>query len=62
MKLIKVAGRKEALGRPLLYVATQDFLKHFGLAHLNEIPLIKDMSKDVQQSDDETEPDMPFNG
>jgi segregation and condensation protein B len=50
-KLIKVTGRKEALGKPLLYGTTQDFLKHFGLAHLSELPLIEDMHKDVQQPD-----------
>ncbi len=37
-KLIKVSGRKEALGKPLLYGTTQDFLKHLGLAHLSELP------------------------
>ncbi|MDR1952012.1 MAG: SMC-Scp complex subunit ScpB [Elusimicrobiota bacterium] len=39
-KLIKIVGRKEALGRPLLYGTTQEFLKHFGLAHLSDLPLI----------------------
>lgn len=61
-KLVKVAGRKEALGKPLLYDTTQDFLKHFGLAHLSELPLIEDMPKDVQQSDNEPEPELPFDG
>ncbi|BAG13784.1 segregation and condensation protein subunit B [Candidatus Endomicrobiellum trichonymphae] len=61
-KLVKVAGRKEALGKPLLYGTTQDFLKHFGLAHLSELPLIEDMPKDVQQSDNEPEPELPFDG
>ncbi|BAV58855.1 SMC-Scp complex subunit ScpB [Candidatus Endomicrobiellum trichonymphae] len=61
-KLVKVAGRKEALGKPLLYDTTQDFLKHLGLAHLSELPLIEDMPKDVQQSDNEPEPELPFDG
>ncbi|MDR2772504.1 MAG: SMC-Scp complex subunit ScpB [Elusimicrobiota bacterium] len=39
-KLIKIVGRKESLGRPLLYGTTQEFLKHFGLAHLSDMPLI----------------------
>jgi len=59
-KLIKITGRKEALGRPLLYGTTQDFLKHFGLAHLSELPLIEDMPKEVQQTDNAPEPELPF--
>jgi segregation and condensation protein B len=60
-KLIKIVGRKEALGRPLLYGTTQDFLKHFGLAHLSELPLIEDMPKEMQQTDNIPEPELPFN-
>jgi segregation and condensation protein B len=59
-KLIKITGRKETLGRPLLYGTTQDFLKHFGLAHLSELPLIEDMSKDLQKTDNIHEPELPF--
>lgn len=61
-KLIKIVGRKEALGRPLLYGTTQDFLKHFGLAHLSELPLIEDMPQEVQQTENIPEPELPFEG
>ncbi len=37
-KLIKISGRKEGPGRPLLYVTTADFLKYFGLKDLGELP------------------------
>ncbi|MFC1512801.1 SMC-Scp complex subunit ScpB, partial [bacterium] len=37
--LIKIGGRKEALGNPALYVTTQEFLKYFGLNDVNELPL-----------------------
>ncbi len=37
-KLIKVTGRKEGPGRPLLYGTTADFLKYFGLKELDELP------------------------
>jgi segregation and condensation protein B len=60
-KLIKIVGRKEALGRALLYGTTQDFLKHFGLAHLSELPLIEDMPKEIQESDNLPELELPFN-
>lgn len=40
-KFVKIVGRKETLGRPLLYGTTQDFLRHFGLSHLSELPVIE---------------------
>jgi segregation and condensation protein B len=36
--LVKIAGRAEVAGRPLLYATTQYFLDHFGLRHLDELP------------------------
>jgi segregation and condensation protein B len=36
--LVKIAGRAETAGRPLLYATTQYFLDHFGLRHLDELP------------------------
>ncbi len=37
--LIREAGRKEALGRPILYETTDEFLRHFGIASLVELPM-----------------------
>lgn len=36
--LIRIAGRAEVPGRPLLYETTQFFLEHFGLKSLDELP------------------------
>src|SRR5713101_4647305 len=36
--LVKISGRAEVPGRPLLYETTQFFLEHFGLRDLNELP------------------------
>jgi segregation and condensation protein B len=36
--LVKIAGRAEIPGRPLLYETTQHFMEHFGLRNLNELP------------------------
>src|SRR4051812_821726 len=36
--LVKIAGRAEVPGRPLLFETTQFFLEHFGLRDLNELP------------------------
>src|SRR5574341_1102799 len=37
-KLITISGRSEAVGRPLLYSTTPDFLKYFGLNDLADLP------------------------
>ena len=37
-KLIRIAGRSEQPGRPLLYETTPIFLEEFGLKNLNELP------------------------
>jgi segregation and condensation protein B len=40
--LIEEAGRAERVGRPILYTTTPDFLSHFGLASLKELPPLTD--------------------
>lgn len=42
-KLIKIVGRKEALGRPLLYGTTLEFMKQFGLKSLDELPKLEEL-------------------
>lgn len=37
-RLIKIVGRAEVLGRPMLYGTTKEFLKIFGLASLDDLP------------------------
>ncbi len=37
-KLIKIIGRAETIGRPLLYGTTEEFLKYFGLNSLSDLP------------------------
>src|SRR5262249_23403910 len=43
--LVKIAGRAEVLGRPLLYETTQFFLDHFGLRNLDELPNAEELRK-----------------
>jgi segregation and condensation protein B len=52
---VKIAGRSEALGKPLLYGTTEDFLKHFGLHSLDELPPLKEI-------DDLTDTDFEHTG
>jgi segregation and condensation protein B len=43
--LVKIAGRAEIPGRPLLYETTQFFLEHFGLRTLDELPNVEELRK-----------------
>jgi len=49
--LVRIAGRKKVVGKPFLYRTTKEFLLHFGLESLAELPdpesLIKDPAGDV---------------
>ena len=40
-RLIKIVGRAEELGRPMLYGTTKEFLKVFGLASLDDMPVVQ---------------------
>jgi segregation and condensation protein B len=44
-KLITTAGRKQVIGRPILYKTTREFLLRFGLKDLNELPSIEEFEK-----------------
>jgi segregation and condensation protein B len=43
--LVKISGRAEIPGRPLLYETTQFFLEHFGLRNLDELPNAEELRK-----------------
>lgn len=47
--LITVVGRKEGVGRPLLYGTTRHFLTSFGLRDLSELPKVEDMKEILEQ-------------
>lgn len=42
-QMIKEVGRKEAIGRPILYGTTDDFLKSFGLNGLQDLPPLTEL-------------------
>jgi segregation and condensation protein B len=44
-RLIRITGRKEVVGRPMLYGTTRDFLLHFGLKDLAELPKIEEFAE-----------------
>ena len=45
-KLIAVAGRKNVIGKPILYKTTREFLIQFGLKDLSELPSLKEIRRD----------------
>lgn len=46
--LVKIAGRKEALGRPVLYRTTEKFLEYFGLESISDIPPLEELGIDKE--------------
>jgi segregation and condensation protein B len=57
-KLVTTAGRKNVVGRPILYKTTREFLTQFGLKDLSELPSLKEFEEIRRQSmaDEEFEP------
>jgi segregation and condensation protein B len=49
-KLITTAGRKQVIGRPILYKTTKEFLMRFGLKDVNELPSMEEFEKLVEES------------
>jgi len=49
-KLITTAGRKQVIGRPILYKTTKEFLMRFGLKDINELPSMEEFEKLVAES------------
>src|ERR1035437_1132794 len=58
-KLIAAAGRKNVIGKPILYKTTKEFLIQFGLKDLSELPSLKEFEeiRRLALSDDEPAPE-----
>ena len=55
--LIQIVGRKEVIGKPLMFGTTQDFLKHFNLKSINDLPTINELKSDEFVIEEEEEID-----
>ncbi len=44
-RLVKIVGRADEVGRPMLYGTTTEFLKQFGIGKLDELPNSKELNK-----------------
>jgi len=49
-KLITTSGRKDVVGRPILYKTTKEFLLRFGLKDISELPSMEEFEKLVAES------------
>lgn len=57
VNLVKIVGRAEEIGRPLLYGTTKKFLEVFGLASLDELPKIEALTPPDRQKKQTASPD-----
>jgi segregation and condensation protein B len=55
-KLIATAGRKQVIGRPILYKTTKEFLLRFGLKDVQELPSMEEFEKIAQLEFEDMEP------
>lgn len=62
-KLIAAAGRKQVVGKPILYKTTREFLVQFGLKDMSELPSIKEFEEIRRMSvaDEDSMPPSPVN-
>lgn len=44
-RLIRIAGRKQVVGKPFIYRTTREFLVHFGLPSLDDLPPLEDLEE-----------------
>jgi segregation and condensation protein B len=44
-RLVRIAGRKEVVGKPFLYTTTREFLVHFGLNNLRDLPPLEEIEE-----------------
>ncbi|MDQ7816120.1 MAG: SMC-Scp complex subunit ScpB [Melioribacteraceae bacterium] len=49
--LITIQGRTETVGRPLLYVTTEEFLKYFGLRNIGDLPKPREIEEIMKDED-----------
>ena len=59
-KLVTAAGRKQVIGRPILYKTTKEFLLRFGLKDLNELPSIEEFERLASDLNEAVQEEIPM--
>jgi len=54
-RLVTITGRASTVGRPLLYGTTKEFLKHFGINEISELPKPREIEEIIEEEKMETE-------
>ncbi|WKV13120.1 SMC-Scp complex subunit ScpB [Marivirga harenae] len=54
-ELVEIKGKADAIGRPILYGTSQNFMEYFGINDLKDLPTPKDFSQDENQIGKENE-------
>jgi len=54
-ELVEIKGKSDAIGRPILYGTSQNFMEYFGINSLKDLPTPKDFSQDENAIGLETE-------
>jgi segregation and condensation protein B len=54
-RLVRISGRKDVVGRPFLYSTTRDFLLHFGLRSIDELPPLEEFEESFLSGGDFSE-------
>ena len=52
-RLVKIVGRKKSPGKPLIYRTSKRFLAYFGLDSLKDLPSQEEISKLLEEEQDE---------
>ncbi len=58
-RLIKIVGKKEEVGRPILYGTTREFLEFFALKDLNALPTLREFQELTEESREIVEREVP---
>jgi segregation and condensation protein B len=61
-RLVKIVGRAEELGRPMLYGTTSEFLRIFGLANLDDLPDVAGLTRRTQSRESKEKPQVDADG
>jgi len=60
-KMIRILGRKDVVGRPMIYGTTKEFLLHFGLENIADLPDMEEFEEFIQRDNGEplkSQPDL----
>lgn len=58
LSMIRILGRKEAPGRPILYGTTREFLEYFGLRDIESLPTLEEVAELLEEGAEGIAPEM----